>query len=60
MALMSNALETCARALGTGEPYCTGRPARLFFMLEAHDPQGTARRVAAQRPPCREAGSEAA
>jgi hypothetical protein len=38
MALMSGALETCARALGTCIPSCTGRHARLFFMLEAHGP----------------------
>jgi hypothetical protein len=47
MALTSGALETCARALETGVPCCTGRPARLFFMLEARDAQGTAGRVTA-------------
>jgi hypothetical protein len=31
MALASGALETCTPALGTGEPCCTGRSARLFF-----------------------------
>jgi hypothetical protein len=40
MALTPVALGTCAHALGTGEPGCVGRPIRLFFMLEAHDPQG--------------------
>jgi hypothetical protein len=38
MALTSNALEICVRALGTGEPYCTDMHARLFFMFEACDP----------------------
>jgi hypothetical protein len=40
MALTSGALETCALALGIDEPYRTGRFARLFFVLEAHGPQG--------------------
>jgi hypothetical protein len=38
MALMSDALKTCVRALRTCVPSYTGRPARLFFMLEAHSP----------------------
>jgi hypothetical protein len=38
MALTSNALETCARALGSSEPCCTCKSARLFFMLEARCP----------------------
>jgi hypothetical protein len=59
MALASGALETCTPALGTGEPCCTGRSARLFFILEARDSQGTAGRVAAQSPPHGEAGSGA-
>jgi hypothetical protein len=50
MALVSGALETSVRALETCEPSCTSRPARLFFMLEAHDPQGTARHVVAPEP----------
>jgi hypothetical protein len=33
-------LGTCTRALGTGEPGCVDMLARLFFMLETHDPQG--------------------
>jgi hypothetical protein len=33
MALASGALETCTPALGTGEPCCTGRSARLFSYL---------------------------
>jgi hypothetical protein len=33
MALMSDALETSAHALGTCEPSCTGRPARFFLGL---------------------------
>jgi hypothetical protein len=41
MALVSAVLGTCARALGTDEPICVGMSASLFFMLEAHDPQGT-------------------
>jgi hypothetical protein len=40
MALMLNTLETFACALGTCVPNCTGRLARLFFMLEYHDLQG--------------------
>jgi hypothetical protein len=59
MALTSCAIETCARVLGTGEPCCTDRPTRLFFMLEARGPQRTAGRVAAQSPPHREVGSGA-
>jgi hypothetical protein len=59
MALASGALETCTPALGTCKPCCTGKSARLFFILEARDSQGTARRVAAQSPPHGEAGSEA-
>jgi hypothetical protein len=54
-ALTSGALETCARALGTGEPYYTGRPARLFFMLEACDTEGTVGRRTAWSPPRMEA-----
>jgi hypothetical protein len=57
MALMSGAFETCTRTLGTGEPCCTGRPARLFFMLEVCDPQRTIGHMAAQSPPSRVAGS---
>jgi hypothetical protein len=36
MALMSGALETCVRVLGTCIPSWTGRSARIFFMLEAY------------------------
>jgi hypothetical protein len=51
MTLTSGALETCARVLGTYEPSYTGRPARLFFMLEACDPQEiTGHAVAASEP----------
>jgi hypothetical protein len=50
MALMSGALETCARALGTCVSSCTGRPARLFFMLKARGPQGAVGYVAASEP----------
>jgi hypothetical protein len=42
IALTSGALEMCTCALGTCRPSCKGRPARLFFMLEARGPQGTA------------------
>jgi hypothetical protein len=59
MTMTSDVLEMCARALGTYEPCRTSRSARLFFMLEACDPQGTAGCVIAQSPPRREAGSEA-
>jgi hypothetical protein len=46
MALMSDALEMCAHALGTCVPSFTGRTARLFFMLEAYGPQGVVGHVA--------------
>jgi hypothetical protein len=59
MALMSGAMETCAHALGTYEPYCTGRPTKLFFMFEARDPQGTVARVVARSSPSKEARSGA-
>jgi hypothetical protein len=36
MTLMSDALETCARALRTCVPSYTDKSDRLFFMLEAH------------------------
>jgi hypothetical protein len=39
MALMSGALKTCVRALGTYVPSCTCRSGKLFFMLEACDAQ---------------------
>jgi hypothetical protein len=39
MALTSNALKICACVLETCEPSCTGRPTRLFFMLETYNPQ---------------------
>jgi hypothetical protein len=32
MALMLDALETCARALGIHGPCCSGRPSRLFYI----------------------------
>jgi hypothetical protein len=60
MALTSGALETCARALGTYVPSYRGRSARLFFMLEARDPQGVTGHVVAHGAlPSREAGSRA-
>jgi hypothetical protein len=40
MALMSDALETCVRVLETCMPSCTGRLARLFFMLEIRGHMG--------------------
>jgi hypothetical protein len=58
MARTSDALETCACALGTCEPNCTGRPARLFFMIDARGPQRTTGRVTAQSPPCTEMDPE--
>jgi hypothetical protein len=42
MALMSGALETCVRVLGTCGPSYIGRSARFFFVLEARGPQETA------------------
>jgi hypothetical protein len=36
--------------LGMREPSCIARPARHFFILEAHDPQGTVIRVAMLEP----------
>jgi hypothetical protein len=57
MALTSGALETCVRALGTYEPSCTGRPARLFLMFGACGQQGTVGRVVAQSLPHKEAES---
>jgi hypothetical protein len=59
MALTLGALETYVRTLGIGEPCCTSRPTSLFFMLEAHSPQGTVGHVETQSPPRREAGSGA-
>jgi hypothetical protein len=59
MALTLDVLKTCARALGTCEPSCMGRPARLFFTFEVPGPQGTTGRVAARSPPSREVGSGA-
>jgi hypothetical protein len=50
MALTSGALKTCVRDLETHKPSCIGRSARLFFMLEAHGPQGTAGCVVASEP----------
>jgi hypothetical protein len=47
---LSAALETYARALRTCVPSYTSRAARLFFMLEAHGPQGTMRYVAVSEP----------
>jgi hypothetical protein len=60
MALMLGAFEICVHVLRTRGLSRTGWHARLFFMLVAHGPQGTAGRMAAQCPPSREAGSEAA
>jgi hypothetical protein len=48
MALMSGAMKTCARMLGTCVPSSTSRLARLFFMLEARGPQGTVGHMTAQ------------
>jgi hypothetical protein len=39
MQALSGTLKTCARALGTYVPICTSMTDRLFFMLEARDPQ---------------------
>jgi hypothetical protein len=48
MALNWGALKT--RALGIYVPSCIVRLARLFFMLEAHDPWGPMRHMAASEP----------
>jgi hypothetical protein len=50
MALPSGALETYAHALGTYMFSCTGKHARLFFILEARDAQGAAGHVATPEP----------
>jgi hypothetical protein len=50
MARTSGVSKTCARVLKTCMPSCTDWPARLFFMLEAHDPHGTVGHVAASEP----------
>jgi hypothetical protein len=50
LALTSGALKTCACALGTCVSSCTGRSAKLFFMLEAHGPQGAAGHVVVPEP----------
>jgi hypothetical protein len=50
MVLLSGALKTYARALETCVPNCTGRTARLFFMLEARNPHGAVGHVAASEP----------
>jgi hypothetical protein len=46
MTLMSGALKTCARVLGTCVPSYTCRHASLFFMLEARGPQRVTGHVA--------------
>jgi hypothetical protein len=50
MTLMLDALETSVCALGTCMPIYTGMSARLFFILEAHGPQGAAGHVATSEP----------
>jgi hypothetical protein len=50
MHAMSGTLKTCAYVLGTCVPSCTGMIVRLFFMLEAHGPQGTMGHVSAPEP----------
>jgi hypothetical protein len=47
MALMSDILETCAHLLRTCVLNCTGRTARLFFMLEVRGSHGVMRYVTA-------------
>jgi hypothetical protein len=59
MALTSGVLETCTRAMETRGPSCIGRSARIFFVLVAHDPQGTMGCVVVSEPFWREAGSGA-
>jgi hypothetical protein len=53
MTLGSAALGTCVSALETGEPGCVGRFARLFFMLEVHDPHEAVRHVMSASEPSR-------
>jgi hypothetical protein len=48
--LMSGAFEMCMPTLETCVPNCTGKPARLFFMLEARGSPGAVRHVAALEP----------
>jgi hypothetical protein len=50
MALMLGALKMCVHVLKTCVPSCTGRHARLFFMLEARGPQGATGYMAAPEP----------
>jgi hypothetical protein len=50
IALTSYALETYTRGLGTCVPNCADIPARLFFMLEVHGPQGAVRHVTVPEP----------
>jgi hypothetical protein len=42
MALMLGTLNMCVCALETCVPSCTGKIARLFFILDARSPQGAA------------------
>jgi hypothetical protein len=59
MARASNALETRERALETLEPSYIARPAKRFFISEAHGSQRAASRVAASEPtPAGRRGSE--
>jgi hypothetical protein len=53
MTLASAALGTCVSALGTGEPGCVGRLARLFFMLVVHDPHEAVRHAMSASEPSR-------
>jgi hypothetical protein len=50
MQALSDALKTSAHALGICVSSCTGRIARLFFMLETCGPQGAVGYVAAPEP----------
>jgi hypothetical protein len=50
MHALSGTLETCACALVTCVPSCTGRIDRLFFIIEACGRQGATGHVAAPKP----------
>jgi hypothetical protein len=50
MTLTSGALEMCACALGTCVPSCTCRSVRIFFMFEAHGPQGVVGHMTVSEP----------
>jgi hypothetical protein len=50
MAQVSGTLGTCERTLETRVPSCIARPAKPFFILEAHGPQTATGHVAVPEP----------